>query len=435
MRRIKVSSYGLAFLAAVLASGVLLVPTQATPIAAQAPTGVTIFEGARLIVGDGSAVIDNSAFIVDGTRFTQVGRAGQLQAPAGARRVDLRGKTVMPAIVDSHTHLATNRDMLVDQLQRKAYYGVGVAMSLGQDNTDVAFQVRAETEANRVPGAARFRTAGRGLTMPEPGRTEAPYWIMTAADGRKAVQELAVKKVDLVKIWVDDRNMMYMKMPPEIYGAVIDEAHKNGLRVTAHIFNLEDAKGLLRAGIDAFAHGVRDKDVDDEFVSMMKQRSSVVVVPNLPDRGVATDLSWLAESVPAADLKTLQANATDRPAVQQTFGIQSRNLAKLNAAAVRIALGTDGNVAWAHHLEMEDMVASGMTPAQVIVASTRNAAELLKVADAGTIAANKSADFIVLDANPLDDIKNTRRIADVYLRGAALDRAAMRTRWMSAAPR
>jgi imidazolonepropionase-like amidohydrolase len=429
MRRINVRSYGLVFLTAVLASGLFLLPMQSTPIVAQAPAGVTIFEGARLIVGDGSAAIDNSAFIVNGTRITQVGRAGQLAAPAGARRVDLRGKTVMPAIVDAHTHLATDRETLVDQLQRKAYYGVGVAMSLGQDNTEVAFQVRAET----IPGAARFRTAGRGITMPEPGRTVAPYWIMTAADGRKAVQELAVKKVDLVKIWVDDRNGMYMKMPPELYGAIIDEAHKNGLRVTAHIFNLEDAKGLLRAGLDAFAHGVRDKDVDDEFMSMMKQRPAVVVVPNLPDRGVVTDLSWLAESVPAAELKTLQANATDRPAVQQTFGIQSRNLARLNAAGVRIALGTDGNVAWAHHLEMEDMVASGMTPAQVIVASTRNAAELLKVADAGTIAANKSADFIVLDANPLDDIKNTRRIADVYLRGATVDRAAIRARMMAAA--
>ena len=399
-------------------------------LAAQAPNAVTVFEGARLIVGDGSAPIENSAFVVNGNRFTAVGRGGQVQVPAGARRVDLRGKTVMPAIIDTHTHLATNREMLVDQLQRKAYYGVGAAMSLGQDNTDVAFQVRAET----IPNAALFRTAGRGITMPEPGRTDAPYWISTVAEGRKAVQELSAKKVDLVKIWVDDRNGMYKKLTPELYSAIIDEAHKNGLRVTAHIFTLEDAKGLLRAGIDAFAHGVRDKDIDDEFLNMMKQRPAVVVVPNLPDRGVATDLSWLGESVPAAELKTLQAAATDRPAVQQTFGIQSRNLNKLNAAGVRIALGTDGNVAWAHHLEMEDMVASGMTPAQVIVSAARNAAELLKLTDAGTIASGKSADFLVLDANPLDDIKNTRRIADVYLRGSAVDRAGMRARLM-AAPR
>jgi imidazolonepropionase-like amidohydrolase len=427
MRRTIANRYGWVLIAAGVAAGLLLAESRSTAVAAQAT--VTIFEGARLIVGDGSAAIENSAFIVNGTRFTQVGRAGQLQVPAGARRVNLQGKTVMPAIVDTHTHLATNREMLVDQLQRKAYYGVGVAMSLGQDNTDVAFQVRAET----IPNAARFRTAGRGITMPEPGRTDAPYWIQTVAEGRKAVQELAAKKVDLVKIWVDDRNGAFKKLSPELYTAIIDEAHKNGLRVTAHIFTLEDAKGLLRAGIDAFAHGVRDKDIDDEFVNMMKQRPAFILVPNLPDRGVATDLNWLAESVPAAELRTLQANATNRPEAQQTFGIQSRNLNKLNAAGVKIALGTDGNVAWAHHLEMEDMVASGMTPAQVIVAATRNAADLLKVADAGTIAANKSADFIVLDANPLDDIKNTRRIAEVYLRGTGLDRSAMRAKWMTPA--
>ena len=413
--------YALTIITAVLLAGLL---------AAQAPNAVTVFEGARLIVGDGTAPIENSAFIVNGTRIVQVGRAGQVQIPAGTtRRVDLRGKTVMPAIIDTHTHLATTRDMLVDQLQRKAYHGVGLAMSLGQDNTDVAFQVRGEM----IPNAALFRTAGRGITMPEPGRTEAPYWISTVEEGRKAVQELAAKKVDLVKVWVDDRNGMYKKLTPELYGAVIDEAHKSGLRVTAHIFTLEDAKGLLRAGIDAFAHGVRDKDIDDEFVNMMKQRPAVVVVPNLPDRGVATDLSWLEDSVPAAELKTLQAAATDRPAVQQTFGIQSRNLAKLSAAGVRIALGTDGNVAWAHHLEMEDMVASGMTPSQVIVSATRNAADLLKVPDMGTMATGKSADFIVLDANPLEDIRNTRKVSSVYLRGALVDRAATRARIMGAA--
>ena len=149
--------------------------------------------------------------------------------------------------------------------------------------------------------------------------------------------------MDFVKIWVDDRNSKYKKLTPEIYGAIIDEAHKHGLRVTAHIFNLEDAKGLLRASIDAFAHGVRDKDIDEEFVAMIRQRPQVVLVPNLPDRGVATDLSWVSDTVPPGELQKLQAAATDRPDVQKLFGIQARNLAKLNAAGVRIALGTDGD--------------------------------------------------------------------------------------------
>ena len=393
-----------------------------------ASTSSTVFEGARVIVGDGSEPIENAVFVVENDRFGIVGPASQVTVPADAKRVDLRGKTVMPAIIDTHKHLAQTREELVDQLQHFAYYGIGAAMSLGQDTGDAPFQVRGET----IPGAARFRTAGRGITMPEPGRTEAPYWIKTEDEGRKAIQELAAKKVDLVKIWVDDRNGQYQKLSPAMYGAIIDEAHKNNLRVTAHIFALTDAKGLLRAGIDAFAHGVRDRDIDDEVVAMFKERPNVVLVPNLPDRGVVSDFTWLRESVPAKEFEELQAANTDRPDAQKTFGIQARNLGKLSAAGVRVAFGTDGAVTWAPHTELADMVTAGMTPAQVITAATRNSAELLQLNDMGTVQAGKSADFIVLDANPLDDITNTRRISEVYLRGAAVDRPALRTRWMGA---
>jgi len=398
----------------------LLIGAPAVLVGVQAPAGTTVFEGARLIVGDGQPPIENGAFVVTGARIVSVGRAADLKAPAGAARVSLTGKTVMPAIVDTHTHLSQTREALTDDLRRRAYYGVSAAMSLGQDAGELPFQMRAQT----LPGAARFFTAGRGFTMPEPGRSDVPYWINNADEGRKAVQELAAQKVDIVKIWVDDRDGKYKKLTPDLYGPIIEEAHKRGLRVTAHIFTLDDAKGLLRAGIDAFAHGVRDRDIDDEGLALFKKQANVVVVPNLPDRGVKTDVSWLRDSLSEAEFKKLQAGAIDRPELQAPFGIQARNLAKLSGAGTRIALGTDGNTPWGAHLEMADMVASGMTPMQVIVGSTRNSAEFLRMNDAGTLAANKSADFIVLDANPLDDIANTRRISSVYLRGAAVDRPA-----------
>ncbi len=426
MRSVNARSSRGKFLAFLFSIGLFLIvlSTPAT-VGVQRGATATVFEGARLITGDGSAPVVDSAFVVANGRFTAVGRKGQITVPAGAARVDLTGKTVIPAIIDAHKHLAVERNALLDQLQHFAYYGIGVVMSMGQDTGDVAFQVRQET----IPNAARFRTAGRGLTGPEPGRTTAPYWVTTEAEARKDVRELAEKKVDLVKIWVDDRDHTVTKLSPALYSAIIDEAHKHNLRTISHIFTLEDAKGVLRAGIDAFAHSVRDKDIDDEFVNMMKAKPNMFVDPNLPDRGVKVDRSWLRESMTAEDFQKVQADSKDDPKAQQFFGIQSRNLRRLNASGIRIVLGTDGAVPWAAHEEMQDMVMSGMTPAQVIVASTRNAADLLQLKDVGTVENGKTADFVVLDANPLDDITNTRRINTVYLRGAQVDRAALRARF------
>lgn len=391
-----------------------LLAALAQPVQAQ----VTAFEGARLILGDERAPIENGVLVIDGARIVQAGPASQVQVPAGAARVDIAGKTVMPMMIDTHVHLSPTREGLIRDLKRRAYFGVSTVMSMGLDNYNL-LDLRYES----IPGAARFLSAGRGITMPEPGRITVPYWITTEAEARKAVQELAERKVDIVKLWVDTRDDQFKKVPPELYGPIIDEAHKHGLRVTAHIFNMQDAKGLMRAGLDAFAHGVRDKDIDDETVAMFKARPDLVLTPNLPDRGLRTDLSWLRPGLPAAEFQKLEAANVDNARDQAFFGIQARNLAKLNAAGVRIAMGTDGNRPWAVHQEIEDMVASGMTPMQVIVAATRNSAQLARIADIGTLDAGKSADFIVLDANPLDDITNTRKISSVYLRGAAVDRA------------
>jgi imidazolonepropionase-like amidohydrolase len=438
----------------VLVSSLLVLTASAWLSAGQAPARGTaiLFEGARLIAGDGRAPIENSAFVIENNKFTRIGRKGELQA-AGAMRVDLTGKTVIPALVDPHNHIGyTNqktgvsskenftRATLIDHLQRYAYYGVAATMSMGLDRWDVDPELPYQLRTEVIPNAALFLTVGRGIAAtPMAGPTAAyrlgvPYGAMSEAEGRKDVEEIVARKVPIIKIWVDDRNGTVPKIQPNVYRAIIDEAHKRGTRVVAHIFNLVDGKDLLRAGVDGFAHGVRDKDVDDEYMALIKQHPRVWVEPNLPDQAVTADeIDWLSETLPGSQIKRMRDQLAGRtPAElktqQDAFGIQCRNLKKIHDAGVKIAFATDAgvDVGWTVHTELADMVRCGLSPAEAIVAATRTAAEIVTLDQLGTIAAGKSADFVVLDANPLAAITNTRRIAKVYLRGQEVDRAALR---------
>jgi imidazolonepropionase-like amidohydrolase len=419
---------------------------------AQAPRSM-LFEGATLIVGDATPPIPGSAFIVENGTITRVGKQGEVTAPSGATRIDLAGKIVMPALVDVHVHLGYRRGAtftaenytranLVDQLQRFAANGVAAVGSAGTDRGTLAFTLR---DRGAVNGAV-VRTAGRGIAPPDAGPNppmrDAPYGVSTADEARQAVHELAANKVDFVKIWVDDRNGTVKKLSPALYRAIIDEAHKSRLRVFAHIVTLADAKALLRAGVDGFLHPVRDRDVDDELLGLLKQRPAVffaltLFAPRL--NASTTPPRWLNDSLrsgPALKEEVARLSelvTTRKPeavtAARAQWDQLARNVAKLNAAGVKLVLGTDvggasagGLFGWAEHVELENMVIAGLTPAQAIVAATSTAASVLGLDKLGTVAAGKSADFIVLDRNPLQDIANTRRIAHVYLLGREVPR-------------
>jgi imidazolonepropionase-like amidohydrolase len=440
-------------------AGSLLLLSASAWLVAQAPPGggVRLFEGARLITGDGR-VIEDSAFLVENNRFTRVGRKGNVPMPKGATRLDLAGKTVMPAIIDPHNHIGyTNqktgdsrkenftRATLIDHLQRYAYYGVAAAMSMGLDRWEVDPELPYQLRNEIIPNAALFVTVGRGIAAtPMAGPTASyrlgvPYGAQTEAEGRKEVDELVARKVPIIKIWVDDRLGTVPKLQPNVYRAIIDEAHKHNTRVVAHIFALADGKDLLKAGVDGFAHGVRDRDIDDEYLTIVKQHPNVWVEPNLPDRPEGPEsLDWLADTIPAAQLRRMKDQLASRtPAQAKTlrdaFDIQCRNLKRIRDAGVRIAFATDGGVdmAWPVHTELADMVHCGVPPPETLVAATRTAAEVVKLDQLGMVAAGKSADFLVLDANPLDAITNTRKIDKVYLRGQEVDRTALRASFLA----
>jgi imidazolonepropionase-like amidohydrolase len=435
----------------------LFVPLAALPNAsAQRGTSAsTWFQGARLIVGDGSAAIENAAFLVEGDAFVWVGKQGQRQPPPGTSRVDLSGMTVMPALIDGHNHIGLvnekdgsnskanyRRDNLIDQLERYAYYGVAAGLSMGLEaDQELAYELRDQV----IPNAARFLTVGKGIAATpiagptgEP-RLGIPFGARTATEGRDHVRELHKRGVRFVKIWVDDRNGDVPKLQPSVYRAIIAEAHGNGMEVLAHLSRttaLADAKELLQAGVDGFVHLVRDRDVDNEYLAAVQAHPKVWSGPNMPVPTTRDTIASLGETLPAKQIEGMRAQLAQLEArgnpPNQLFELHCRNLRKIHDAGMVIGMGTDGTGdGFGAHEQIEAYTRCGMTTMEAIVAATSTNARVLRLNRMGTVAAGKEASFTVLDANPLDNITNTRRISTVYLRGKELDRQALRAKFMT----
>jgi len=421
-----------------------------------------LFFNARIITGDGG-VIEQGSVLVRGDTILAVGSTSSIDIPVHAIRHDLSGKTVIPALVNTHAHLGWEAygdwgsqfftaENLTDHLYRHAYFGVGTIISTGSDKEEVATLVKLEQLKGNIGGARYHLSPGMGSPGggPNPRFTDDPdYWgvnpVASPEQAVRTVKELATNGYGIAKIWVDSRDQRrgaQVKLAPEIYAAVLESASNYDMRIIAHATTLDDHKSLVNLGNRRFIHMPYDREVDDEYLDMVKE-NNVYIVPTLgmitkrePYYIPAFQDAFFYDQVPASMVELLNDNYKPPPAGQsaaaeQRSAMLTRNLTKLKD---HIILGTDAGAVgdyfgYADHVELELFVRMGMSPAEAIVASTSRSAEAFGLNSVGSLKAGKAADFVILDANPLEDIRNTRQILDVYLRGKRVDREALKQQW------
>src|SRR6516225_3107496 len=456
----------------------MLTPRVATR--AQSGAAAVVLRGARLIDGTGRPPVTDSVLVIERGMLRAVGEKGSVQYPKSASVVDAHGKTIMPALINLHGHLGLTRGIEQDGLnyseeniraQMECYlsYGVGTVLSLGtdqeliyhlrdahhhltaiakssSDDSALTTRLREAARAENLNGM-RVYTAGRGFGAPGGYPPPVPnaedrYRPQTPDEARADVRELAAHRPDFVKIWVDDDFGRVPKMKPEIYRAIIDEAHRQHLRVIAHVFYLADAQDLVDAGIDGLGHSVRDRPVDTRLIAAMKARR-VFYIPTLvrdestfifakePQEPKWLDDPFFQRGLQPGVLDTLRSagfigkiRANPNLAKYEAgFEMAKKNLRTLFDAGVEVAMGTDSGPplrfqGFFEHRELQLMVESGLTPMQAIECATRQAALILGATDEfGILEAGRGADFLVLTADPLEDIRNTQKLAAVWLAG------------------
>jgi imidazolonepropionase-like amidohydrolase len=446
-----------------LALGALLfATTSCAPTAPAAPSAppassTTALRCARLIDGSGGPPIDDAVLVIAGETIVGVGPRATTEVPLGARVVDYGGKTIMPGIITDHSHVGLvdgvdvgpanyTRSTIARQLRQYEAYGVTTVTALGL-NGPLFDSVRAEMHGGATPGADLFGV-DRGIGVPDGAPPAAmlpvgPDQLLrpaTAEEARAGVRSMASHHTDLVKLWLDDfGGSLPVKMKPEIYEAAIDESHKLGLHVAAHIHDLDDAKAMVAAGADILAHGVRDKPVDAALLQAMKARSVWYVATLSLDEATfifAEHPAWMDEPffqhalspvlrARFADMAWREKTAKDpkSSAARASLAMNLRNLKTVFDAGIRIGFGTDSGATplripgFAEHRELALMVQAGLTPMQALTIATGNAAALLGLSDRGVLSPGRRADLVVLDADPIVAVDSTRAIRAVWHRG------------------
>ena len=413
----------------------------------------TVLQHVTLIDGTGRDPVPDAAIVITDGRISYAGPAAGVKAPKDAQAVDLSGKYVMPGIINLHGHLGNVVDLKQDpsfftrenvekNLKLYASYGVTSMVSMGSDK-ELIFDMRKEQRAGR-PKMTRIFTAGRGFTgyggypTTVPGNKGIPFEVANAEEIEKDIDWLANKKADLVKIWVDDHLGREKKISLDLCETIIEDARKRHMKVAAHVFYLADAKALVDYGLAELAHSVRDQPVDAALIDSMKKHGAIQTAtlareaalfafakpsPMLQDEFFTRGLSpTVLETLRSPEYQAKQRADHDFDKYPGFFAMAQKNLKKLSDAGVKIGFGTDTGPpgrfpGYGEHWEMELMVQAGFTPRQVIMAASKTSAEFLGAKDLGTIERGHWADLLVLGANPLDDIRNTRKIDAVYIAG------------------
>ncbi len=370
----------------------------------------------------------------------------------------LRGATVMPGLISAHTHLAlldaqgqfspaayTEVDVAA-QLQQDERYGITTVVSLGM-NRDLVWSLRDRQRAGAL-GGATFYTVGRGIGVPNgyPPNSAGPDQLdrpASAAEAKADVDRAADHHADLIKIWIDSNHGKFPEMSDAVVRAVIAEAHARGLRVAAHIYALEDARRVVKEGVDILAHSVRDAPVDPDFIALLKAKGTWYI-PTLTvdesffifaDQPELLSDPLLKAALPASQLAVLQSAdyrnriESDPATVQhrKDFAIASQNLKRLYDAGVKIGFGTDAGATlarvpgYAEHRELGLMVRAGLTPAQALACATSHNGEMLGL-NTGVLKVGDKADLLVITGDPTADIAAVNHIMAVYHAGMSVGR-------------